>query len=75
VTGVLDLPGQLTRFRTVGGGEGTARSPTGPGVDAGEVGRRAAQLLDRLDPAAGSGHARMLTVPTTVKTYRPLAGS
>jgi LacI family transcriptional regulator len=41
--------------------------------DVGEVGRRAAQLLlDRLEPAAGSGHARMLTVPTSVKTYRPL---
>jgi len=42
--------------------------------DVGEVGRRAAQLLlDRLDPAAGAGHARMITVPTRVQTYRPLA--
>lgn len=43
--------------------------------DVGEVGRRAAQLLlDRIDrPAEGPGHARLLTVPTTVRTYRPLA--
>jgi len=45
--------------------------------DTGEVGRRAATLLlDRIARAGQpSAHPRLLTVPTTLKDYRPACGS